>query len=131
MSSGHIALIVVGLVGLAESSWGITAPAKLKTAVRAAVEDAPPRNLGLGCLFGGLAALLWILMSPDHRVSDYALLLLSWVFAGGSLVNFLPGGFHRLVNLLILERPAGFIRAFYAGEFVVAVFLILVAVFGQ
>lgn len=130
MSAGQIALVIVGLVGLAESTWGITSPGKLKAAVRTVAADAPQRNVGLGVFFAALAGVLWFLISPDRRVSDYALLILSWIFAGGALVNFLTGGFQRLVAVLVLDRPVWFIRVFYGVEFLAASFLILVAVFG-
>jgi hypothetical protein len=74
----------------------------------------------LGLFFASAAGLLWYLMSPDKRLSDWALLLISWVLAGGALVNFVPGGFHQVVGLLVLRRSPAAIRAIYAAELVLA-----------
>ena len=128
MSAGEITLLVIGGVALAESSWGLTAPNTLKNVVEAATREVPERNPGLAVVFGGLACLLWLLMTPERTIADYALLGISWVFAGGALVNLTPGGFTRLMRIVILDRPAWAIRLFYAGEFVVACSLIAIGI---
>ena len=128
MTGGHIALIVVGVIGLAESTWGISSPGRLKAAVESVAREAPPRNAGLAVFFTGVAAVLWALMSPDRRPSDWALLAVSWVFAGGALVNLKTGGFQQLVGFLILRRSPGAIRAIYSVEFCLATVLIWIGV---
>lgn len=128
MNGGELTLMIIGAVALAESSWGIASPGTLRKVVQSATQEVPERNPGLAVVFAGLAGLLWILMSPERTVSDYALLTVSWVFAGGALVNLTPGGFKRLMSALILDRSTSAIRLFYCGEFVVACALIAIGV---
>jgi hypothetical protein len=130
MTAGHIALIVIGIVGTAESTWGMSAPDRLKASVRDVVKEAPERNPWLGLFFVGLAGILWTLMSPGKQVSDWALLILCWIFAGGALVNFKQHGFRDLVDFLILRRSARHIRIFYACEFCLSCVLIGIGVLG-
>ena len=130
MTAGHITLIIIGIVGTAESTWGMSSPDKLKAAVTEAVKEAPERNPGLGLFFAGLAGILWYVMSPDKNLSDWALLTMCWIFAGGALVNFKQHGFRDLVDFLVLRRSARHIRTFYACEFCLACVLIGIGVFG-
>lgn len=129
MTWGHIALLIAGIVGLVESTWGMTAPAKLRAAVQRVAEETPERNVGLGLFFAGLAVVLWLLMSPEKKPSDWALMILSWILAGGAYVNFRHRGFHDLVGFLILKRSDGGIRLIYAMEFILALGLVLLALF--
>ena len=129
MTGGHIALLIAAVLGLVESTWGLTSPEKLREAVRRVAEQTPDRNPGMGIFFAGVAVILWLLMSPDKRPSDWALMLLSWVLAGGAYVNFRSRGFHDLVGILILNRSTGGIRLLYAVEFILALTLVLLAVF--
>jgi hypothetical protein len=127
MTWGHIALLITGIIGLVESAWGLTAPAKLRAAVERVAKETPDRNPGLGLFFAGVAVVLWLLMSPDRRPSDWALMLLSWILAGGAYVNFRNRGFHDLVGFLILNRSDGGIRLLYAVELVLASTLVAMA----
>ena len=127
MTWGHIALLVAGIVGLVESTWGITSPANLRAAVERVAKDTPERNVGLGLFFAGLAVVLWLLMSPEKMPSDWALMILSWVLAGGAYVNFRLRGFHDLVDFLILKRSDRGIRLLYVGEFILAATLVTLA----
>lgn len=120
MTGGQIALVFAGMVGLAESMWGISSPEKLKTAVEKAVEDAPERNPGLGMFFAGVAVVFWILMGPDKNLADYALLVLCWILAGGAMANFKANGFQQLAGILILRRSPLAIRMIYLVEFALA-----------
>ena len=129
MTWGHIALLIAGVVGLAESTWGLTSPEKVREAVRRVVGLTPERSIGMGLFFATLAVALWLLMSPDKTPSDWALMLLSWILAGGAYVNFRQRGFHDLVGFLILNRSTGGIRLLYAVEFILALTLVLLAVF--
>ena len=129
MTWGHIALLLAGIVGLVESTWGLTSPEKLRAAVSKVTEQTPDRNVGMGLFFAAAAVVLWLLMSPDKMPSDWALMLLSWVLAGGAYVNFRKRGFHDLVGILILNRTTGAIRLLYAVEFILALTLVLLAVF--
>ena len=122
-------MLVAGIMGLVESAWGLTSPEKLREAVRRVAEQTPERNVVMGLVFGSIAVVLWLLMSPDKRPSDWALMLLSWILAGGAYVNFRHRGFHNLVGFLILNRSTGEIRLLYAVEFILALTLVLLAVF--
>ena len=128
MTGGHIALIVIGIIGLAESTWGISSPGQLKAAVDKVAQDAPERSTSLALFFAGLAVVLWLLMSPDRHPSDWALLLVSWILAGGALVNLKRNGFHQLIGFLVLRRSPGAIRSMYLVEFCIAVGLIWLGV---
>lgn len=130
MTASQIALIIAGTVAIAESMWGLSAPDRLRAAVKAAFEDAPDRNWAVGAFFAALAVGLWMLMSPDQTACDYAVLVLSWLFAGGAIANFTPRGFHHVINLLILQRSNLGIRALYAFEFSVACLLIWLGMTG-
>ena len=130
MTSAQVVLIAIGAVALAESTWGISAPDRLRDAVRVATSGAPERSLGIAGLFAGLAALMWILMSAEERLSDWALLLLSWIFAGAALANAKRQGFSSLMDFMILRRSAWAIRLFYTAEFAVACGLIALGVSG-
>lgn len=110
MTGAHIALIIVGTVGLAESTWGISAPLRLKAAVEKVVDQAPTRNPILAGFFLAVSIGLWLLMSPDRRPSDWALLVTSWIFAGGALVNLKADGVQDLIEWMILRRSAAAIR---------------------
>ena len=120
MTAAHIALIIVGTVGLAESTWGICAPLKLKAAVEKVVDQAPTRNIFLAGFFLAASIGFWLLMSPDHRPSDWALLVMSWIFAGGTLVNLKANGVQDLIEWMILRRSAVTIRLIYVLEFALA-----------
>ena len=130
MTGAHIALLAVGVIGLTESMWGITSPEKLKQAVERVAAEAPDRNVILGLFFLGLAGLFLVLMTSDQRPSDWALLVLSWILAGGAFVNFRNHGFHDLVGFLILNRSTTGIRLIYLGEFVFAAALLTIALMG-
>jgi hypothetical protein len=116
MSGGQFALIIVGLVGIAESMWGISSPDKLKKAVEQVVREAPPRNMGMALFFAMLTAVFWVLMVPDRPISGWALLFMSWIFSGGAFVNLKSGGFQQMVEFLILRRSTGAIRTIYSAE---------------
>lgn len=126
MSGGQIAVLVIGGVALAESTWGILSPSTLREALRRAGAEAPGRSPGLAVLFAGLAGGLWLLMSPARTAVDWALLFASWLLAGGALVNLRERAFARLVAVLILDRPLWAIRLFYLGEFAVACILVAI-----
>ena len=120
MTAAHIALIIVGTVGLAESTWGICAPLKLKAAVEKVVDQAPMRNVLLAGFFLAVSVGFWLLMSPDRLPSDWALLVMSWIFAGGTLVNLKANGVQDMIEWLILRRSATTIRLIYLLEFALA-----------
>ncbi len=124
VSIAEVALIIVGILGLAESTWGISSPAKLKVAVEKIVEGAPERNPLLGLFFAGVAVVFWILMGPDKNPADFALLLLCWLTVGGAMVNFKANGFQQLAGFLILRRSPLAIRLIYIVEFALASVLI-------
>ena len=130
MSGAHIAVICFGATALAESSWGLSSPEKLKETVKQLVDEAPPVNMGIGLFFAVLVAGIWILISPERRLVDLALMLLSWVFAGGALANFLPHGFSRVMQILILGRSLSTIRLFYGVECIIALVLIGIGIGG-
>ena len=130
MSSAHITLIIVGSIALAESTWGVSSPNRLREAVRAASVDIPERNLGLASFFVALAVVMWLVMSPEKRASDWALLLLSWIFSGGALASAKQRGCTSLMECLILRRPTWAIRLMYIGELIGASALILIGVCG-
>jgi hypothetical protein len=130
MSASQIAVILFGIVAIAESTWGLSAPERLRAAVKAAFADAPDRNPAVGAFFAALAIGLWLLMSPDQTACDYAVLVLSWIFAGGAIANFKDRGFHTVINFLILRRSTRGIRILYACEFAAACLLIWLGVSG-
>jgi hypothetical protein len=130
MTGGQLALILTGIVGLAESTWGISSPEKLKIAVEKAVEGAPERNPGLGLFFVSVAVVFWILMGPDKNPSDYALLVLCWILAGGAMANFKANGFQQLAGFLILRRSPTAIRLLYVVELALAATLICIGLMG-
>lgn len=130
MTGGQLALIFAGIVGLAESTWGISSPEKLKNAVEKAVKDAPERNPALGLFFAAIAVVFWILMGPEKNPSDYALLILCWILVGGAMANFKVNGFQQLAGFLILRRSPTGIRLLYMVEFALAATLICIGLMG-
>lgn len=128
MTWGHIALLVAGVIGLMESSWGLSAPEKVRKAVAIVAEETPERNVLLGLVFAGLSLLLWIPMTSNQRPSDWALMIVSWILAGGAYANFRRGGVHTLLRVLILNRSNAGIRILYAVEFLLAATLVALAV---
>jgi len=127
MEPSHVALAVLGVVSFAEALWGITSPKLLQEAVRRAVKEIPERNPGVGLFFGLLAGALWLLMSPEQRLSDWMLVVLSWVFAGGAYINFKRGGFELLTRTLILDRHPSTVRLMYTCEMLLALAMLYVA----
>ena len=124
MSSGHVVLIVVGSVALAESAMGICFPSKLKHLIGSVIEEAPDRSFGLAAIFAILSAIMWKLMGADQRYANWALLFLSWVFAGGSLINVKRNGLASLLQFMILRRSPRAIRLIYTGELALACVLL-------
>ena len=130
MSSAHVTLIIVGSIALAESTWGVSSPNRLREAVRTVSADIPERNLGLAGVFSALAVVMWIVMSSEKHASDWALLFMSWIFSGGALVSAMQGGCTSLMSCLILRRPTWAIRLMYIGELIGASALIVIGVCG-
>ena len=130
MSSAHVTLIIVGSIALAESTWGVSSPNRLREAVRTVSADIPERNLGLAGFFSALAVVMWMVMSSEKHASDWALLFLSWIFSGGALVSVVQGGCTSLMACLILRRPTWAIRLLYIAELIGASALIVIGVCG-
>lgn len=122
----HIVLLILGTISFAEALWGISAPTRVQDAVRRAVTEIPARNPGVGTFFSLLAAALWLLLSPEKRLSDWILVVLSWMFAGGAYVNFKAGAFQRMARILILDRHPMTLRLMYFCEMILALGLISV-----
>lgn len=126
-----MAVVVLGVVSLAESLWGVTQPDALRSAVRRVLDESPDRNPALGLFFLALGAVLWLFLSPDATLADYILLLYSWLFVGGGLVNFRAGALRHLMEVLLLRRSLRFVRLFYAAEFLWACALLAVGLAGR
>ena len=124
MSGAHIAVIVIGMLSLAEATLGVFAPRYLKKMIGEVAPELPPRSMGIGILFAGATAGLWFLITAERRAVDLALMLISWLFAGVALAGFYPNGFRWLMETLIVRRSPAAIRAFYACEALIAITLL-------
>lgn len=118
------ALLILGVLGLAESVWGMTAPSKVKAL---AAWFTSPRPRGLGLLLGAVAALLVVLVLIGQPLAHWALLAVATLFAWVATLCFRPDGFRHLLQVWLVNRADLSVRLIYAAEFAVAMLLLWLA----
>lgn len=123
-------LLVLGIIVLAKSIWGLAAPSSVKRVSSwwGGVARHVNTLIGCVCVLAGVA--LWTVVLFDQPLTNWLLVIFGTLYVWAGTVYFRPSAFQKLLNVMILDRKPAAIRALFLVMVILSVFFIWIAVKG-
>lgn len=120
-------LLVLGIVGLAKSLFGLVKPFALKKAAAwwAGAMKHVNSLAGGVCILAGAA--LWVLVLAGQALTVWILVLIGFGFAWLGTLYFRVESFQKLLSVLYLDRKRVALRLIFGFGAVISILLIWVA----
>jgi hypothetical protein len=123
----HKVLLVLGIMGLLKSLWGVIHPDSAQRAGRWWSRAALQVNTLAGCTCLVLAVALWAVVLIDQPIANWVLVAIGSAAAWTATVYFRPDQFQRLMDRLVLDRKPVFVRVVSACAALLCVLFIWIA----
>jgi len=123
----HSLLLVLGILVLAKSLWGLAAPPSVKKFAAWWLRVFVHVNTLTAFTYFCIALAIWAIILLDSQMSDYLLAVMGLLMAIGAVLCLSPETMKRVTRRSIMERGPMWIRAFSLMGLVLAVFMIWVA----
>ncbi len=120
-------LMVLGIIVLMKSVWGIAHPASMKSVANWWSKAVLQVNTlcGIGCVI--VALVLWIAILLDQPITNWILFFFGAFFAWAANVYFNPQDITKLTKRLCTDRSPAALRVMSAVSAIIALLLIYVA----
>ena len=126
----HRILIVLGLLVLVKSIWGLGWPASIKSAGAWWSRAALQVNTLFGCVCVLLGVMLWIAVLIRQPIANLIVVLLGALFAWIGTVYFRTDDLQSFMKTVVLNRSLTVIRVISLISGAVAVLFIIIALKG-
>ncbi len=126
----HTVLLVLGILGLLKSIWGLIKPFSMKRFCEWWSRAVLQVNTLMGCVCILIGILLWVVILIRQPLANLLLAILGVFFAWIGTVYFRPADFQKLLRWVVINRSLVTIRLLSLISAVVCIFLIVVAIKG-
>lgn len=124
-------LLVIGILWVAKSLWGFSAPESFQKVARWWTGISVRGGVVMGWFVIALSLTLGFIVVLDLTLAQKVLALIALVYAGSASLFFKPQSLVRLIDVLFVNRSPLMVRLTFLVNLLIGVLVVVVALSGR